>query len=274
MTTERTPLLKATALAVATFSWSLFAFLLIAGGQALYQGLDLGLLGRVWNPRAGSFGILPMVWNTILLGLLSAALAHLCARCLLYQLRPWALRPLFWAARIFQLVATAMPTVVWGFMGLLLLAPLVREALGGSGLSLLSAALMLTLQNIPVQLTVLDEATRHLEVTLTERSLALGFSPWQVSHLILWPALGSTRREAFLLGLGRALGDALIPVMVAGGAPQFGTGLLDSIRTLAGHIGLALSSEVTGGEHMSLLASGMLLLLLGAGLRLLGGHKS
>ena len=143
----------------------------------------------------------------------------------------------------------------------MLLVPLIRSALGGTGFCWLAASLLLALQGTPAMTLVMHGAVRtHAAQTrLTAASLGLT----EVQHLsrVALPLSSRAMLSAAVLGLGRAVGDALLPAMLAGNAIRFARSPLDSIRTLTSHISLVLSSDIGGGEHLSLLLAGALLLI-------------
>ncbi|EEX48608.1 ABC-type phosphate transport system, permease component [Jonquetella anthropi DSM 22815] len=262
--TIKAPLwIRAAAGAAASILAALFAFVLITALDALREGRDFHLLGVTWNAARGLFGVAPMIFNTALLALCGASLGWLLSVGLALSLRfgqPKALRS---GLLVLLRGMTAVPTVVYGFTGLFLLVPLIRGHLGGSGLCFLSAALLLALQGIPAMTLVIDGAASLVETKHAVAAAALGLSPLEIASRVTLPACRGALRDAAVLGLGRAMGDALIPVMVGGNALSFVTSPLGSMRTLAAHISLTLSSDLTGGEHLSLLLSGGVLLSMG-----------
>lgn len=162
-------------------------------------------------------------------------------------------------------VLAAVPTVVHGFAAVFLLVPLIREAFGGSGFCWLAAGVMLALQGVPTMTLVMDEALRSVSEQTSLTAAALGMTPLQNLSRVVIPASAPWLVSAAMLGFGRALGDTLLPLMLAGNAAQFASSPLDSLRPMTAHIGLALSSDVGGGENRSLLTAGGFLLLGSAG---------
>jgi phosphate transport system permease protein len=156
---------------------------------------------------------------------------------------------------------TAIPTVIYGFAAVFLLVPLIRNALGGSGFCWLAAGTMLAVQGVPTMTLIMNEAMRSVEEETFLTAAALGMTPLQNLSRVVIPTSRSGLISAGMLGFGRALGDTLLPTMLAGNAVQFARSPLDSMRTLTAHIGLVLSSDMGGGENLSLLLAGGLLLL-------------
>lgn len=253
-------LLRALALSVSAILGTVIAFILLSGAEALVRGRGLYLFGAVWNPSAGRFGILAMIQASVLLSLSSLCLGwclSLGCCCVLNGLAPqWAAR---WLMGALTLMA-AVPTVVYGFTAVFLLVPLIRDALGGTGFCWLAAGLILALQGVPTMTFIMDGAVRSIAAETRMTAAALGMTPLQHLSRVALPLVSRAMLSAAVLGLGRALGDALIPAMLAGNAIRFAHSLLDSMRTLTAHISLVLSSDIGGGEHLSLLLAGALLL--------------
>ena len=257
---------------------TVFAFILFSALDALRAGQGLFLFGPVWDPRAGRFGIAAMIHASFLL-----ALSSLCAGWLLSlgcccMLRGAAPRP---AARFLMGILrfmTAVPTVVYGFTATFVLVPVIRGALGGTGFCWLAAASMLALQGVPTMTLVMDGAMRSRSAETALTASALGMTPLQHLARVAIPGARRALLTAAVLGFGRALGDTLLPTMLAGNAVQFARSPLDSMRSLTAHIGLVLSSDMGGGEHLSLLLAGGLLLIGSVCVSLLarnlGGRKS
>ena len=107
---------------------------------------------------------------------------------------------------------------------------------------------------------VMDEAVRAVSAETYIAAAALGMTPLQNLSRVVLPTVRPWLLSAAVLGFGRALGDTLLPTMLAGNAVQFASSPLDSMRTLTAHIGLVLSSDIGGGENLSLLVAGGLLL--------------
>lgn len=265
MTQDGAPLwLSAAAACVGALMASVFGFIIVSALQAALGGDAAALMGDTWRPDAGQYGIAPMIWATLVLSLSALALSWClsvgCA-CFMHGLSPrWAARALGAVIRFM----TAVPTVVYGFVSVFLLVPLVRRSLGGSGLCWLSAGLVLSLQILPTMTLVIDGALRAVEERTALTTAALGISPAQS---LAWIALPASRRallSAATLGFGRAVGDTLIPTMLAGNAVQYARTPLQAMRTLAAHIGLITSTDVTGQAYHSLFAAGGLLLLFSA----------
>ncbi|MDR0663379.1 MAG: ABC transporter permease subunit [Spirochaetaceae bacterium] len=243
---------------------ALVSMILIFAAPALSKFGVGGVFSWVWAPYEGRFGILPMLAGSLVLStatLFIAWPASVAAAC-------WRLahRGAF-AARAFHAIIrfmTAIPTVVYGFAALFLLTPLVREALGGSGLCLLSTSLTLTLLIIPTMVLVLESALEPRLDELCPGGLALGMTRLELLWHFVFPASKKPLLAAALLGFGRAIGDTLLPLMLSGNSPHAPLTLTDSLRTLTAHMSLVTANEVGGSAYNSLFAAGAFLFVVNA----------
>lgn len=245
---------------VACLLGTVIAFIILSGINAVIRGYDFSLFGSVWNPNTKHFGILTMIQATILLALSSLLMGwslSLGCCCILNA------HGKSFIAKFLMTVLTlmsAIPTVVYGFAAVFLLVPIVRDALGGTGFCWLTASLILALQGVPTMTFVMNSAMSTVSSHTRLTSKALGLTDLQHFSRIVLPLSKKSMTAAAVLGLGRAAGDALLPTMLAGNAIRFAHSPVDSMRTLTAHISLVLSSDIGGGEHLSLLLAGALLL--------------
>lgn len=250
----------------------MFAMILVAALRALLQEGAPTPWEWIWQPYEGHFGILPMIAGSFCL----AAFALCIGWPLALALVAWRLceqKPVFREVARFcgGLVRfmSAVPTVVYGFAAVFLLTPAVRNMLGGSGMCLFSAGVMLVLLVLPSICLVLETAMAPRLEKLVPWALALGFSRLDLLCHFVIPQSGRALVSAGLLGFGRALGDTLIPLMLAGNAPAIPAGLDGGMRALTAHMALVTANEVGGAAYNSLFLAGLLLLLTNAGASLL-----
>ncbi len=217
------------------------------------------LVGTVWDPDADRFGLLPMVGGSLAVtigALLIAIPIGIGLALFLTEVAPiWMRVPV---RSIVQALA-GIPSVVYGFIGLSLLVPVIRAGLGGPGFSLLAGALVLGIMVLPTVATISEDSLRALPVSLREGAAALGASPWQTVHRVLLPAARSGLITAVVLGLGRALGETMAVLMVTGNVAVSPTSILDPIRTVTATIALEMG-YATGHHRDALFATGALLL--------------
>jgi phosphate transport system permease protein len=216
------------------------------------------LLGERWIPSQESFGILPMIvgsfWVTTGALLLGIPLGLACAIFLCEWTPPFIgmfLRPAI------QLLA-AIPSVIYGFWGLVVLVPLVRNYLGGPGLSILSGSLILGFMILPTIISISEDSLKALPPSYKAGGLALGATHWQTIWRVLIPAARSGIVASIILGMGRAIGETMAMIMILGNAVKMPTSFLDSARTLTTNIGIEMG-YASGDHRQALFATGVVL---------------
>ena len=241
---------------------AILAFLLwfalpLASGGALGS-----LLSWRWRPLQGEFGILPMVAGSLCLGSSAMLLAFplgvgVC--CFAHGVGPaWAARPLMAVIRLM----TSVPTVVYGLVSVFLLVPTLRAGFSGSGFSWLAALLTLALLVLPTIVLLVDQQFVETSAQLRLTAAALGFSRSQELLRLILPLSWRGLAAAAALGFARAVGDTLIPLMLAGNAVQLPHSLLDALRTLTAHIALVVATDSQSAAYQSLFACGVILFVL------------
>jgi phosphate transport system permease protein len=245
----------------------ILAFLAAAVTPLLVSGEFFPLLGKPWRPfdEPGRYGIGPMVAGSLLLAALAMLLAFpasvgIC--CFAHGVAP---RPLARVALAVVHWMTAVPTVIYGFVAVFLLVPLVRGALAaGTGFSVLSAALTLAVLIVPTVTLLIHVRLEQLGPDAALTCRALGMSPAQtLRHVLLVQARPGLVAGA-VLGFCRAVGDTLVALMVAGNAAQLPTSPADSVRTLAAHIALVVATDWQSPAFRSIAAAAALLFVLTA----------
>lgn len=246
----------------------LFAMVVIFAAPAfLHQGAG-SVFTWTWRPYQGEFGILAMLTGSVLLAASSLLLAWPLALTLGCWLITSPKSPFLAPVRACLRLMTAIPTVVYGFAAVFLVTPLVRAWLGGSGFCWLSAAVVLALLALPTMVLILEAGLAPRLEKLCPGGLALGLGRMELLWFFVLPQARNTLLAAGLLGLGRAFGDTLIPLMLAGNAPQIPLAFGDSLRTLTAHMALVTANEVGGAAYSSLFAAGALLLAVTAAISL------
>lgn len=227
------------------------------------------LFSAVWRPEEGRYGILPMVWGTLAVALPATLLAFpvsLGFACFATHMAPPRLRGLLRGVAGFL---TGIPTVVYGFSAVFLLVPLIREMAGrGSGFSIAAAVPVLALLISPTMILILISAFEAVPSAWQRLFDAMGATPEETVWHLLLPISIRPMTGALLLGLGRAMGDTLIALMLAGNAVLAPTDPFGPARTLTGHIALVMAADVESLEFRSVFACGLLLYLLIFGLTL------
>ena len=223
-------------------------FIFIKGVPIIAKvGLFNFVFGMVWDPGNGLFGIFPMIFGsvTVTLGaaLLGVPVAISCS-IFLSEFAPVRLSNIIRPA--IQLLA-AIPSVVYGFWGLLFVVPAIRNYLGGPGLSILAGSIILAIMILPTIINVSEDAIRAVAPDYKEASLALGATHWQTISRIIVPAASSGIGAAVVLGMGRAVGETMAVIMVAGNSPIVPGSIFSPLRSLTGNI--ALEMAYSSGEH-------------------------
>jgi phosphate transport system permease protein len=221
-------------------------------------GLADFLFGTRWAPTAGAFGIWPMIIGSVSVTLgalvVGVPLALACAVFLVEFAPRWAAAPMRPAI---QLLA-GIPSVVYGFWGLIVIVPTIRSYLGGPGLSILAGSLILGIMTLPTIISISEDALRALPPSYKEGSLALGATHWQTIWRLELPAARSGILAAVILGLGRAVGETMAVIMVLGNAVKVPESILSPARTLTTNIGIEMG--YASGEHReALFATGIVL---------------
>lgn len=193
-------------------------------------------LGERWRPANDIYGILPMIMGSLYVtlgaiivgmpvGILTAIfLARFCPTKIYGVLKPAV-----------ELLA-GIPSVVYGFFGLVVMVPLVREYIGGTGSSMLTASLLLAMMILPTLISVAEAALRAVPNSYYEGALALGAGHVRSVFFTVVPAAKSGIMAAIILGVGRAVGETMAVIMVAGNQARMPIGVLEGVRTLTTNI--------------------------------------
>lgn len=194
------------------------------------------LFGTTWKPSNNKFGIFPMIiasiyvtGGAILVGVpialfTSVFMARYCPEKIYRPLKSGI-----------ELMA-GVPSIVYGFFGLILLVPLIRQLFGGTGSSMLAASLLLGMMILPTIIGPTESALRSVPESYYEGSLALGATKERSIFCVVLPAAKSGILAAVVLGIGRAIGETMAVIMVAGNQARMPAGLLKGGRTMTANI--------------------------------------
>jgi phosphate transport system permease protein len=226
-----------------------------------YTGLKNFLLSSHWAPTRGHFGILAMIISSVFVTLGALALGvplGLACAITLAEFAPEKVKTLL--KPTLELLA-GIPSVVYGFLGVVWLVPLIRDYLGGPGLSLLAGSVILGIMILPTVISISIDALGAVPDLYRDGSIALGATNWQTVHRVVLPAASSGIITAIVLGMGRAIGETMAVIMVAGNALKIPTSILDPVRTLTANIALELG-YATGHHREALFATGIVLFII------------
>jgi phosphate transport system permease protein len=151
--------------------------------------------------------------------------------------------------------------VVYGFWGLVIVVPVIRQYLGGPGLSILAGSVILAIMILPTIVSISEVSLLALPPLYKEGALALGSTEWQTIYGVLLPAAKSGILAAIILGVGRAVGETMAVIMVLGNAVAIPTSILDPARTLTTNIGIEMG-YASGDHQQALFATGIVLLFI------------
>lgn len=214
-------------------------FLFVSGIPAMDKiGLFNFLLGKEWSPSdiPAQYGILSMILGSLYvtagalvigvpIGILTSVfMARLCPKKLYRYAKPGI-----------DLLA-GIPSVVYGFYGLSLIVPVIRDLWGGAGTSILSASILLGIMILPTIIGVAESAIRAVPQQYFEGALALGASPCRSIFFVVLPAAKPGIFAGVILGIGRAIGETMAVIMVAGNQARMPVSLLRGVRTLTANI--------------------------------------
>ncbi len=219
------------------------------------------VFGMKWAPSQGFYGIFPMIVGSVSVTLGAAIIGvpiAICCSIFLAEFAPATLRNIFRPA--IQLLA-GIPSVVYGFWGVLFIVPMIRNYLGGPGLSILAASIILAIMILPTIISITEVSILALPRHYKDGALALGLTHWQTIRYLLLPAAKSGIVAAIILGLGRAIGETMAVIMVVGNAVALPESILDPVRTLTTNIGIEMG--YASGEHQqALFATGIVLFVI------------
>ncbi len=254
-----------TAAAASTLAVGLICYYLFFNGIPTIMEIGIGdfLFGTRWSPSVDPsfvsyYGIFPMIVGSIYVtvgaillgvpvGILSAVfMAYFCPSRLYVFLKP-----------VVNLLA-GIPSVVYGLFGLKVIVPMIIELTGTNGTSLLAASIVLGIMILPTIIGVAEASIRTVPESFYEASLALGASHERSVFFAVLPACRRGIASAVILGVGRAIGETMAVIMVAGNQPVIPSGLLEGVRTLTANI--VIDMGYAQGLHLrALIATGVVL---------------
>lgn len=243
-------------LAVLMICWFLFSEGLPTIGKI---GVLNFLTGTVWKPLENHFGILPMIVGScyvtagaivigVPIGLLCAIyMAKFCPKRIYKILKP-----------SIELMA-GIPSIIYGFFGLMVIVPIVQELTGTSGKGILTASIMLGIMILPTIISVSEASIRAVPESYYEGALALGATHEKSVFFTTVPAAKSGIMAGIILGIGRAIGETMAVVMVAGNQPVIPESITSGVRTMTINIVLEMGYAAKGMHRDALIATAVVL---------------
>lgn len=207
-------------------------------------GISEFLSGQKWKPGNEIFGILPFILGSVYVTVGALVVGVPAGLLTAIFMSKFASRKMVKIMRPAVSLLAGIPSVVYGFFGLVVLVPLVRDWFGGTGSSLLTACVLLGMMILPTIITVSESALNAVPHNYYEGALALGATHERsVFHVVL-PAAKSGVTAGIVLGIGRAIGEATAVMMVAGNRTTMPKGLLKGVRTLTSNIVMEMGYAV------------------------------
>jgi phosphate ABC transporter permease protein PstC len=237
-------------------------FIFSEGTPIMFKyGLRKFLINLDWYPLEKSYGLLPMIIGSLYVtagALVIGVPFGLACAVVLTEFSSRRLRRLL--KPVIELLA-GIPSVVYGFMGVVILIPFIRNHLGGPGFSVLAAAIILGIMILPTIISISIDSLEAVPRSYREGSIALGATRWQTTRMVMFPAAKSGLIASIILGMGRAIGETMAVIMIAGNAANIPRSTLEPVRTLTSNI--ALEMGYAAGEHrQALFATGVILFVI------------
>jgi phosphate transport system permease protein len=240
----------------------LITLFIFAKGIPLLLKVGIGdfLLNSDWRPSKGAFGIWTMFVGSLAVtfsAMLWAVPLGIATSVFMAEIAPPRIGRVL--GSLVELLA-GIPSVVYGFIGLIVIVPFIREVFGGNGLSVLAGAIILGIMILPTIINIARDSIMAVPKEYKEGSLALGASHYQTISRVIIPAARSGIITAIVLGMGRAIGETMAVVMVTGNSTVIPDGILSPVRTMTSNI--VLEMGYAAGDHQAaLFATGMVLFL-------------
>ncbi|MFM1768335.1 MAG: Phosphate transport system permease protein PstC [Verrucomicrobiota bacterium] len=240
------------------FVFGIFFFVFKEGAPFLAQ-LSLGefLFSKEWIPTSSvqpKYGVGALIVGTLSVTFLAMAIAvpfGLGAAVFVSEFCTGRTKE---TLKIVIELLAAIPSVVWGFIGLSVMSPVIISVFHVPvGVNLLNAALLLALMSVPIMVSIGEDALKAVPDSYREASVALGATRWQMIHRVLLPAAKNGLLAAVLLGVGRAIGETMAVLMATGHAVNIPGSIFDPVRTLTATIAAELGETSQGSPHYRVL---------------------
>ncbi|MCT4593368.1 MAG: phosphate ABC transporter permease subunit PstC [Anaeromicrobium sp.] len=238
-------------------------YIFVEGLPAIYEiGMKSFFLGGEWMPSADVYGIFPMIIGSILVTLLAILIGVPIGVCTAIYVGEVGNKKY---ARIVENIVellSAIPSVVYGFFGLMVIVPLINDTLGGpgGGNSLLAGGIVLGIMILPTITRISESSIKAVPMAYKEGSLALGASYMETVFKVILPAAKSGILTSVILGIGRAVGETMAIILVAGNTPIIPKSIVAPVRTLTANIAIEMGYAF-GLHQEALFATGAVLFM-------------
>jgi phosphate transport system permease protein len=241
------------------FVFGIFFFVFREGAGFLFGGLEIGkFLGSTeWYPTSHSnvrYGVLALIVGTFSVTALAMVIAVPFGLGAAVFVSEFCNKKTRETLKILIELLAAIPSVVWGFIGLSVMNPIIQTVFHAPvGLNVLNGAILLALMSVPIMVSIGEDALKAVPDSFREAALALGATRWQIVYRVLLPAAKNGLLAAVLLGVGRAVGETMAVLMATGHAVNIPTSPFDPVRTLTATIAAELGEASAGSDHYQVL---------------------
>src|SRR5579863_8376997 len=241
------------------FVFGIFFFVFREGSQFLFHGLNLRefFFSQEWYPTSQShvrYGVLALIAGTVSVTVTAMAVAvPFGIGAAVFVSEFCGARPREALKVVIEMLA-AIPSVVWGFIGLTVMNPLIITIFHAPiGLNVLNGGVILALMSVPIIVSIGEDALKAVPDSYREAAVALGVTRWQMVYRVLLPGARNGLLAAVLLGVGRAVGETMAVLMATGHAVKIPTSIFDSVRTLTATIAAELGEAGVHSQHYQVL---------------------
>lgn len=240
----------------------IFVFLFKNGLSGIYSiGFINFITGTTWKPILNIYGVLPMIITTFYVTIIALVLATPIGVLSAIYLAYFSNRRYYGLIKQSINLLAAIPSVVYGFFGVMIIVPFIRNVFRVSGSSILAAGIVLTIMILPTIISLSEVAIRGVDKSYYEASLGLGATKERSVLAVVLPAAKSGVITSVILAMGRAIGETMAVIMVSGNQARIPTSLLDGARTLTSNIVLEMG-YATGLHREALISTSLVLLVI------------
>ena len=239
---------------------ALICIFLFAGGLPAMAKIGFGefIFGRKWKPGNNIFGIFPMIMGSVCVTGVSLAIGVPVGLFTSVFMAAYCPKKIYRVCQAAINLMAGIPSIVYGFFGLVLLVPLMNRLTGKDGSTMLTASIVLAIMILPTIIAQAETSLRSVPDSYYEGSLALGATKERSLFFLVLPAAKSGVIAGIVLGIGRAIGETMAVVMVAGNQPRMPAGLFKGLRTMTANIVLEMG-YAADLHREALIATGVVL---------------
>lgn len=241
------------------FVFGIFFFVFREGAGFLFKGLDIWqfFTSTEWYPTSQSnvrYGVLALIAGSFSVTALAMVIAVPFGLGAAIFVSEFCGKRMKETLKIVIELLAAIPSVVWGFIGLSVMNPLIQGVFHVPvGLNVLNGAILLALMSVPIMVSIGEDSLKAVPDSYREAALALGATRWQLIYRVLLPAAKNGLLAAVLLGVGRAVGETMAVLMATGHAVNIPKSVFDPVRTLTATIAAELGEASAGSNHYQVL---------------------